>query len=89
MMIKTLTFAAPAVLLLISAGAAVAQNDDLAACNSMLEIAVGTALEAEGLDTSNACNLSVSELAQIKNLLEQDGMQSRDRIQLILTSAAE
>jgi len=33
--------------------------------------------------------LTVSQLAQIKNLLEQDGMQSRDRIQVILRAAAD
>jgi len=83
-----LSLVAPALVLLLPVGAAMAQ-DDLAACTGMLETAVGVALQSEGLDTTNACDLTVSQLAQIKNLLEQDGMQSRDRIQVILRAAAD
>lgn len=83
-----LSLLAPALVMLMPVGTAFAQ-DDLAGCNTMLETAVGHGLQAEGLDTTNACNLTVLQLAQIKSLLDEDGMGSRSAIELILSRAAE
>lgn len=66
---KKISLLAPALIMLLPVGAAFGQDNDLAACNTMLETAVGYQLQAEGLDTSNACDLTVSQLAQIKALL--------------------
>ncbi len=85
-MTKKLALFIPALMMLSPVGMAVAQ-EDLAGCTTMLESAVGHRLQAEGLDTSNACDLTVSQLAQIRVLLDDDGMGSRDRIQLILSEA--
>ena len=52
--------------------------------------AVHNALTAQGFDTSNINNLSLSEIAQIRNLLTDDMDNSeRQRIELILERAAD
>ena len=75
----------PALGLAIASGPAVAQNTG--DCRNMLTAAVGLSLDAEGYDTDNVCQLSVSDLALIKSLLTEDGMGSRSRIQFILDRA--
>ena len=76
----------PAFLVVLSATSALAdeQSDK---CMSMLGSAIGMQLENEGFDMANACNLTVAQLAQIKDLLETEGMGSRSRIELILAEA--
>ena len=56
-------------------------------CVSMLATAVGMQLETEGFDMANACELSISDLALIKNLLETEGMGSRVKIEKVLSDA--
>lgn len=85
-MTRNLTLLTSALFMLLPMGAAFAA-DDLAGCNSMLETAVGYELQAEGIDTANACDLTLTQLAQIKSLLDQDGMGSRAQIELILSEA--
>jgi hypothetical protein len=55
-------------------------------CSDMLTVAVGSALDREGFDTSNICDLTVADLAQIRAMLEEDGMSNnvRQSIELIL-----
>ena len=85
-----LSILAPAFLVLISAGASIAgSHEGSEACTSMLAVAVGQQLEAEGIDVSNACELSVSDLATIKNLLETDGMGARVQIEQVLADAGK
>lgn len=56
---------------------------------NMLTGAVYNALNARGFDTSNINNLSLAEIAQIRNLLSEDmGSSERQRIELILDEAA-
>ncbi|RDC71296.1 hypothetical protein DLJ49_14840 [Rhodovulum sp. 12E13] len=56
---------------------------------NMLTGAVYNALSAQGFDTSNINDLSLSEIAQIRNLLTGDmGNSERQRIELILERAA-
>lgn len=55
---------------------------------SMLTGAVYNALNSQGFDTTNINNLSLSEIAQIRNLLTGDmGNSERQRIELILDRA--
>lgn len=85
---KTTTFAAIAVVMsagFVSAGS----HEEGEACTNMLATAVGLRLEAEGVDVGNACNLSVSDLATIKTLLDTDGMGARSQIEQILADAGE
>lgn len=79
----------PAFLLVLSVGGAAtaATSEETEACMSMLASAIGMQLESEGFDMANACNLTVAQLAQIKDLLETDGMGARTRIDLILADA--
>ena len=88
-MSKKISLLATALVMALPAGVAFGQSDDLATCSSMLETAVGHRLQAEGLDTSHACDLTISQLAQIRTLLDEDGMGSRQRIEVILAHAAE
>ena len=85
---KKMSLLATAFVMVLPVGAAFAQEDDLAMCNTMLEQTVGVALSAEGYDTSNACNLTVSQLSQIKTLLVESGAGSEIKIKEILDAAA-
>jgi len=83
-----------AILLAATAAAAVAAFQPVHAqsaedCMGMLTIAVGSALDREGFDTTNICNLTVGQLAQIRSMLEEDGMSSnvRGSIERILAEA--
>ncbi len=57
--------------------------------NDMLRASLENGLTQRGLPTDNIDNLSLSEIAQIITLLEESGMGSNDRIELILNEAAE
>lgn len=82
-MTRTLTLVATAFAL--SAGAAFADaHADAEACNSMLATAVGNQLMEEGFDMARACDLTVAELAQIKALMDEEGMGARGQIEQIL-----
>lgn len=89
-MTHTFTAAAVAIAFMIPATSALADaHEDAEACNSMLATSVGMALDEEGIDTANACALSVADLAQIKGLLDTDGMGSRAQIEQILADAGQ
>jgi len=81
---KTLILATAAALTLASVAPLHAQAPD--DCMNMLTLAVGNALDGQGFDTSNICDLTVAELAQIKGMIEDDGMNNNTRqsIELIL-----
>lgn len=74
---KTLVLATAAALAIASVGPLHAQTQD--DCMNMLTLAVGNALDAQGFDTANICDLSIAELAQIKGAIEQDGMNNNTR----------
>jgi hypothetical protein len=79
---RKISLLAPALFMLLPTGAALADSHD--GCMSMLATSIGMELESEGFDMINACELTVSELVQIKNLLDTDGMGTQSQIQLIL-----
>lgn len=82
-MTRTLTLVAAAMTL--STGIAFADaHMDPEACNSMLATAVGNQLVEEGFDMARACDLTVAELAQIKGLMDEEGMGAREQIEMIL-----
>ena len=83
---RKLLVIAPAVGLALLSGPSFAQNTG--DCRNMLTASVGLSLDAEGYDTDNVCHLTVGELALIKNLLTEEGMGSRQRIQHILDAAS-
>ena len=76
---------APAVAIALAVGPAFAQSSADTNCNDMLASAVGLSLEAEGFDTTGVCKLTIADLALIKSLLEEEGMGSRPKIELILS----
>jgi hypothetical protein len=84
---KTIVLATAAALALASVAPLHAQSQD--DCMSMLTLAVGNALDAQGFDTSRICELTVAQLAQIKSMIEEDGMNnaSRQAIEGILADA--
>lgn len=82
---RMLTLVAPALFLVMPAGAAFAQAD-ADACSSMLATSIGLELATEGFTMVDPCSLTVSQLAQIKRLLDTDGMGARVRIQAVLDS---
>jgi len=84
-MIPKLLILAPALSLALVASQAIAQNTG--DCRNMLTTSIGLSLESEGFDTSNVCHLTVGNLAVIKSLLTEEGMNSRRQIQLILDRA--
>jgi hypothetical protein len=84
---KTLTLATAAALTLASIAPLHAQSQD--DCQNMLTLAVGNALDRQGFDTSNICDLTVGDLAAIKSMVEEDGMNNNTRqsIERILATA--
>lgn len=85
-MIRSMKRALPAFLVLLAVSAAQAdeQSDK---CMSMLGTAIGMQLDAEGFDMTNVCSLNLAQLAEIKDILETEGMGSRARIEQILADA--
>ncbi len=82
---RKMTLLAPAFFLMLPVGVAFADaHQDAEMCNSMLATSVGMELATEGFTMVNACDLTVSQLAQIKNLLDTEGMNARVRIQAVL-----
>jgi hypothetical protein len=84
-MIHKLLIVLPTVSVIFVSGSAFAQN--AGDCRNMLTASVGMSLDIEGFDTSNACDLSVADLAVIKSLLTEEGMGTRRQVQLILDRA--
>ncbi len=70
--------------MLMPVGATFAQEQDAETCDTMLEASVGLGLRAEGFDTTNACDLTLAQLAKITGLLGQSGMGARLQIQAVL-----
>lgn len=70
-------------------GMQTATAQDASDCGGMLTTSIGMSLDAQGFDTSNVCDLTVSDLTVIKSLIETDGMNSstRGRIENILEQA--
>ena len=66
-----------------SAPTAFAMEDEL----NMLTGAVYHSLRSMGLPTDDINNLTLSEVAQIKNLIDEDGMGNTQKIKLILSRA--
>ncbi len=87
---KTRIITAAALTALTLGVAAQAQEDPAMSQGfNMLTGAVYNALNAQGFDTSNINELSLSEIAQIRSLLTDDMDNSeRQRIELILDRAA-
>jgi hypothetical protein len=58
-------------------------------CMSMLPNAIGTQLSSQGIDTTNLCKLSLSDLVTIKTLLDTEGMNNNtvQKIQGLLSAA--
>jgi len=87
---RTVIITAAALAALTLGVAAHAQEDpEMRQGFDMLTGAVYNALNSRGFDTSNINSLSLSEIAQIRNLLTDDMDNSeRQRIELILERAA-
>ncbi|MEM6740823.1 MAG: hypothetical protein AAF646_11945 [Pseudomonadota bacterium] len=82
--------AATAIALGLGTAGAIAQDDMvMGQGHSMLTGALFNALSAEGFDTSNINNLTLSQVAQIRQLMSDDmGTTERGRIERILEDAA-
>ena len=83
---RSSAFAAIFALALAPVMATAGSHVDADSCNSMLAESVGMQLDIEGFDTVNACDLTVAQLAEIKNLLTTEGMGARVRIEQILAN---
>lgn len=86
---KTRIITAAAIAALALGVAAHAQEDPAMSQGfNMLTGAVYNALNSQGFDTSNINNLSLSQIALIRNLLTEDmGNSERQRIEQILAQA--
>ncbi|MEM1429481.1 MAG: hypothetical protein AAGG09_08485 [Pseudomonadota bacterium] len=84
------TILATATALVLGASVASAQDDaSMGQGFNMLTGAVYNALNAQGFDTENINNLTLSEIATIRRLLTEDmGSSERQRIEKILDDAA-
>jgi len=74
---KPVIFAAAAAI--VTAGILPAHAQSQQDCSNMLTVAIGSALDREGFDTSGICDLTVADLAQIRAMLEEDGMSNNVR----------
>jgi len=87
---KTRILAAATAATLALGAAAHAQSASMDQGFNMLTGAVYNALNAQGFDTSNINELSLADIALIRNLLSDEmGNNERQRIQQILDTAGE
>ena len=69
---KTLVLAVAAATTIATLQPAAAQSST--DCMGMLPNAIGSQLSSHGIDTTNLCKLSLSDLVTIKSLLDTEGM---------------
>jgi hypothetical protein len=86
---KTRILAATTAAALSLAAAGAWAQDSMNMGFNMLTGALYNALAAEGIDTANINELSLAEIAQIRNLLDEEGMgaSQRQQIENILENA--
>jgi hypothetical protein len=79
---KTRILAATTAAALSLAAAGAWAQDSMNMGFNMLTGALYNALAAEGIDTANINELSLAEIAQIRNLLDEEGMGASERQQI-------